>query len=565
VDVLGRRAEGVLRVPEAVALAPGGSLYVADQRSYVIQRFSRTGRFEGEWGSYGTGPGQFAAVNALEVDAAGNVYAVDSAQNRVQVFDARGRFLRWWGGRGTRLGEFDFGGGGNSDRPPGGGIAVHLGFVYVSDTANDRIVRFRLDGTHPTLVAGRGQGSSQVLRPRGLVVQGSRLYVADNGNHRVDVLSLTGRPLARFGVFGHGTGQFSNPYDVALDAQGNVFVADDNNNRVVELSPRLTWLRAWSTTPDPADPLGYVRALVAEPSGRTYVAVSGKDQVVVFSAAGRRLRAFGRSTRVAGQLISPVGVGVGPTGRVYVAEAFGGRSRVDVFDAALRPLRSWTTGGAILGHDYFSPVAVAGARGGSAWIVDTLNGVVRHVDARGRLLGAVGGAGSAAGQLRRPSGVALGPDGTVYVADTGNDRVQAFSPRGRLRSSFAAHVRLSAPSAVAIGPGGRLFVVDAGHRRVVVLSPDGRLVARWRAAGVDEIAVDGRGRVFLAGTDRDRIEMRTTGGRPLGEFGRTGTGAGELSSPRGVVLDCHGDLLVADWGNNRVQRFVRVAAPGRCG
>ncbi len=68
---IGRRGAGVLRCPEALAFAPDGDVYVADQFSHVVQRFSPTGRFLGQWGSYGSGPGQFGAVDGLAVRCTG--------------------------------------------------------------------------------------------------------------------------------------------------------------------------------------------------------------------------------------------------------------------------------------------------------------------------------------------------------------------------------------------------------------------------------------------------------------------------------------------------------------
>src|SRR5204863_1417797 len=149
VKIIGQRAEGVLRFPEAVALGPQGDVYVADQLSYVIQRFSAGGAFETEWGSYGGGHGQFGPIGGLAVDGAGNVYVVDSSHDRIQKFDANGNFLLSWGHRGSEVGQFHFGSSQNPTQPPGGGIAVGGEHVYVADSGNNRIERFTLDGREP--------------------------------------------------------------------------------------------------------------------------------------------------------------------------------------------------------------------------------------------------------------------------------------------------------------------------------------------------------------------------------------------------------------------------------
>ena len=143
-QIIGPRAEGVLRFPEAVALDGAGNVYVADQLGYVVQKFTTSGQLETEWGSYGGGPGQFGPIGGLATDAAGNVYVVDSSHNRIEKFDPNGNFITAWGHSGTELGEFRFYSSQNPSQPPGGGIAVAGNYVYVADSGNNRIERFNL-------------------------------------------------------------------------------------------------------------------------------------------------------------------------------------------------------------------------------------------------------------------------------------------------------------------------------------------------------------------------------------------------------------------------------------
>ena len=194
---VGRRGGGVLRVPEALAIGPSGEVYEGDQFSYVVQRFTPGGRFLGQWGSYGTGPGQFGSVGALAVDGHGDVYVLDSTNDRIEVFSATGRFLRSWGGRGTGLGQFRFGGGGRAEIPPGGGLAVSGSSVYVADSGGDRVERFNLRGGDATAFGAPGAGPGEFSDPRGLTIAGGRLYVADDQNHRIQVLGLDGSFIAQ--------------------------------------------------------------------------------------------------------------------------------------------------------------------------------------------------------------------------------------------------------------------------------------------------------------------------------------------------------------------------------
>jgi tripartite motif-containing protein 71 len=600
---IGRRGEGVLRCPEALAFAPDGELYAADQFSHVVQRFSPSGRFLGQWGSYGSGPGQLGAVDGLAVDAAGDVYVLDSTHERIERFSASGRLLGEWGRPGRALGEFDFGPGFGPDKPPGGGIAVGGGYVYVSDSANNRIQRFRLDGSQATLWAGPGSGPGQLSSPRGLAVAGGVVYVADEGNHRVQALDLQGRPLYAEGEFGKGPGQFVNPFGVAVHG-ARVYVVDDNNNRIAVLTRRLGYLEAWNGAGTPYE-LSYIRAAAADPAGRLYVADTGHERIVVFDGSGRPLRAFGTPGTAPGQFVAPLGLAADAAGGVLVAETYGSRSPIYLFDPALRYRAQWQRGGgAIIGTHWFGPTAAAVAPDGSVWVTDPRNDIVRHLSPAGAFLGALGGpaatgspsagadaggsAGApaggsssaggspdgalAAGALRDPVGVALSPSGeVVYVADTGDARIARFSASGQPLGTFGS-APLVRPVALAVGPRGDLYVADAGADRIFELSPTGALLAAWGGPGgalgrlrePAGIAVDSAGDVFLTDRARDRVLELTARGRPLAAWGSPGGAPGELSAPTGIATDCRGAVLVADTENNRVQVFAGAASHTRC-
>jgi tripartite motif-containing protein 71 len=563
VAIVSRRGEGVLRCPEALAWAPDGDLYVADQFSHVVQRFSPSGRFLGQWGSYGAGPGQLGAVDGLAVDGAGDVYVLDSTHDRILRFTPSGQLLGEWGRPGSALGEFDFGPGYGPDKPPGGGLAVGGRYVYVSDSANNRIVRFDLDGSHPVLLAGPGSAPGEVSSPRGLAVAGDTVYVADEGNHRVQALSLGGRALYAEGTFGKEPGQFVNPFGVTVYG-GRVYAVDDNNNRIVVLTRALHYVEEWSG--EGAFHLSYIRAAAVSPSGRIYVADTGHERVVAFDAAGRGLLAFGTPGIAPGQLILPLGVAADPSGGAFVVETYGSRSPIYRFGAALRYRGEWQRGGgAIVGSHWFGPTAAAVAPDGSLWVTDPRNDIVRHLSGDGGYLGALSG-------LSGPEGVALSPSGNVvYVADTGAGTVVRFSSSYRPLGSFGA-VAFARPVAVAVAPRGDVYVADAGRDRVFALSPSGAQLASWGGAGrapgrfeePSGIAVDAGGDVFVSDRLLDRVQKFSPRGRLLGAWGAPGGAPGQLSEPSGLAVDCAGQVLVADTANNRVQAFAGAAARGGC-
>src|SRR3954471_20349901 len=94
--VVGNRTGGVLRFPQASAVGPDGSVYVADQYSHAIQVFGPDGTFRRELGSAGSGPGELSSVGAVAVAADGSVYVADGA-DRIDRFAADGSLLNSWG------------------------------------------------------------------------------------------------------------------------------------------------------------------------------------------------------------------------------------------------------------------------------------------------------------------------------------------------------------------------------------------------------------------------------------------------------------------------------------
>jgi sugar lactone lactonase YvrE len=628
VATVGRPGEGVFRQPEALAIAPSGRVYVADQFSHLVQMFSPAGVFEGQWGSAGAAPGDFGAVGGLAIDHRGDVYLVDSTHDRVEKYDSAGRFIVSFGRPGKGVGQFSFGAGIGPDMPPGGGIAVGHSYVYVSDTRNNRIERFGLNGAGAKVVAGAGSGPGEVLSPEGLALvqsgetspagtgEGSgagrapagteRLYVADNGNERVQQLTGEGRFIAQAKAFAAAPSTFQNPWDVAVHG-ASVYVVDNNHGRAVRFDRGLRFTGSFSGA-GPHRLSHFVRAVATDRRGDVYVADANADRVDVFTPAGELLSGLGSSVEVAaccasrageiapGQFVAPVDVVAGPGGRLLVVEAF--REIVPLyptgaphsFRAEIAYDSPWSTGGGVtLGSRFFAPTGLALAPDGTAWVTDRNNDVLRHLSSSGQFLAAVGSVAADQGshgflKLTEPHGVAVDRTGVVIVADTGADRIVRLSREGRLLAAWSSPThglsdesgsetgagRFQRPLAVAAGAGGNIYVANTGADRIEELDSGGRLLASWGGRGSapglfespDGIAVDRAGDVFVADGVLDRVQEFGAHGKLLGVWGRSGTGLGELDEPTGMSVDCRGDLLVAEQGNNRVAIFTGVAAGG---
>jgi len=186
----------------------------------------------------------------------------------------------------------------------------------------------------------------------------------------------------------------------------------------------------------------------------------------------------------------------------------------------------------------------------------------------------LGSAGTEAGQFQAPRGIALAPDGSLYVADSLNHRIQHLSPDGKVLQvwgSFADISKGSAPGGtfnepwgVAVAPDGSVFVADTWNYRIQKFTSEGKFLTMWGsgpALGDDQfygprgLAVDNLGRLFVADTGNKRIVIYDGNGKYLGEFGSPGMQLGQLDEPVDIAVGSSGNVYVSDTWNQRVQVF----------
>jgi len=555
---IGQRSGGVVRFPQALAVAPDGTVYVGDQHSRVVHAFAADGTFLREIGIPGTRPGQLSSVGALAVAQDGTLFVADGS-NRIDRFDATGRLLHSWGRPGSETGEFRFGAGGGNDAGAGGGLAASGTHVFVADSGNDRVQRFALDGSQGMVLVPPGQ----LAYPKGLAVRNTRLVVADDQNHRVLALDTGGRLLRVVGNGeGSSPGQLSFPYGVALDAAGRLFVADNLNHRVVRFGtqPDYRYVSRWGGFGTTPGRLAYVRAIAVDRAGENiYVANTGNDRIDVFDRGGQLLRSFGRSGRSQGQFNGPTGVAADAAGLRAVADSVNGR--IEWLDAAGTFLTSWGSpnpGPTVLPR----PVAIAFDGVGDAYVLDQRRArILVFPRGSGQPARSIAAQGSGPGRLLDPSALAIDAGGTITVADTGNERLARFTTSGTYLGAItgAGHAR-----GVAVVPdGSRIYVSDSSNQ-ITVYAPDGSELDSFGGTGSKlgklnapaQMTVDGAGNLWVADRGNNRIQKFGPAGERLQTFGERGTGQGQFIHPTSVSVDCNGLLTVTDSSNQRVQQFA---------
>jgi YYY domain-containing protein len=179
--------------------------------------------------------------------------------------------------------------------------------------------------------------------------------------------------------------------------------------------------------PDALGTLREPRGLAVDAKGNVWVADFGNARIHEFDASLKPLRAFGTRGDQAGEFDDPCGVAVGRDGLLYVADTW--NHRIQVFDANGKYVREWTA-------EFFGPRGITVGPDGSIYVTDTGNGRVAKFDPDGKLLARFGKKGSGVGELDEPMGIAVSKQGDVLVVDSHNARVVVFSPDGAVRMSW---------------------------------------------------------------------------------------------------------------------------------
>jgi len=325
--------------------------------------------------------------------------------------------------------------------------------VQMGDTVDDLALDKEVELSALASYSGTYDGLP-LLNPREIAVgiDGSRA-IADSDNHRIVILNSNGDFVRSFGSFCNlaegetsgcvdpdgsgplalGDGQFNQPWGIALDATGHIYVADTWNGRIQRFDADGLFLDKWGTFNTTSGELGdgYAlfgpRGIEIDLEGNLLVADTGNKRLLKYSASGELIQQIGGGGVVGGRFEEPVGVGVSPVdGSVYVADTW--NQRIQKFSPTLDFIAEWPAAGWD-SQDINDKPYLAVAPTGDVYVTDPQFYRVVVYAPTGEVKAAFGTFGNGATNFDLPTGIAVDPTtGVVLITDASNNRIQSFPP-----------------------------------------------------------------------------------------------------------------------------------------
>lgn len=275
--------------------------------------------------------------------------------------------------------------------------------------------------------------------------------------------------ILKWGTLGTGDGQFKDPWRVAIDNSGNVYVADATNYRIQKFTPAGIFITKWGLEGTGNGQFDLPRGITVDNGGNVYVSDRNNNRIQKFDANGAFLSAFGNYGTANGQFNHPAGIALDTSGNLYVVDA--DNHRIQKFDSNGIFILKW------------------------------------------------GIYGSENGQFNTPRGIAIDLNNNVFIADTDSHRIQKFTSDGVFVTKWGSLGQYSDgtftfPEDVAVDMAGNVYVTGRDDHRVQKFTNDGVFVAKLGGYGTGDgqfqypegIAVDGAGNIYIGDRSNHRIQ-----------------------------------------------------------
>jgi sugar lactone lactonase YvrE len=617
----------------AIAVDDAGTLYVADYGNHLIRKVSAAGAVTtisgtGGVGGYQNGSGYIVNPTLFQnpthpvTDGSGNIYLTDTGNNSIRRIAADGSVSLFAGSSTSVRGSANGNGTAARFNVPAGLARDGAGNLYVADSANQLIRKISPNGevttlAGRTLVTGAIDGAPDVAtfnQPSGVAVDGAgNVYVADYSNHSIRRVTAGGVVSTYAGVSGEagsadGLGsaaRFNYPRDLALDAAGNLWVADFGNHTIRKIAPGgiVTTVAGTAGAIGSTDGAGSTArfdgpaGLAADASGNVFIVDSNNSTVRVLTTAGAVVTIGGTAdvvgtadgTGSAARFNHPSGIAVDAAGNLFVS---------DNRNNTLRKGSTGTSGGG--GSGGVGDGSGGGTGGGGSGGGGSGGGSGGGGSGDSPVDPGAGGAydndTTGLGFVQQPKGMVADSAGNIYICDSANHCIKKIDANGVI-STFAGQsgsagsadgtgsaARFSNPTGIAFDSSGNLYVADTGNSTIRKVSSSGVVTTLAGAAGQSG-STDGTGTtarfsapqgvavftttgdVYVADSVNNTIRKITSAGVVTTYAGTSGVAgdadglgaAARFNHPTGLAFNQNSVLIVADTYNNTIRTISTTA------
>ena len=239
----------------------------------------------------------------------------DFSKHCVYIFDEQDQLIREVGNHGSGNGQL---------KNPAGVTFDSNNYLYVADYSNDRIQIFDVTGKYHHQLGSCGSGNGQLNRPIGITTHNNKVFVTEESNQRISVFHTNGQ-------FSHiiGKGQLGTPYDVTVNTNNQLLVADHTHNCIYTFTLDGNYVSKFATVGSARGQLSSPISLTTDLYGFILVADTGNNRVSIFNKDGKFIRCFGSEGSDDGKFQRPSGIALSPNGNIYVSDL--NNKRVQIF------------------------------------------------------------------------------------------------------------------------------------------------------------------------------------------------------------------------------------------
>jgi tripartite motif-containing protein 71 len=359
---------------------------------------------------------KYSTTLKIAIDKSDNIYISETGNQRIIKLDLNGNLL-------TELvipENLDSG----QEYPAA--IAIDKeGTIYAS--GQTYIKQLTSDGKQIAEWGSNGTADGRFCFPRGIASDSEgNIYIADEGNHRIQKYSADGKFILKWGKRGKEEGMFENPRDLAVAPNGHIYIVDSGNSRIQEFTLDGKFISSWNSDIDGSIKMENPVSIAINSIGNIYVAFN-HYQICILDKNRKFQGVVGSTGKEDDQYVFIEDIAINSSDEIYVVDSNGGT--LQKFNKKGDLIKTWNRPNNWMDDFFYYPEGIAIDVSGNVYIADGSRNRIFKLSNKGKLICSWGSSGSGEGQFNRPEALVVGINGRVYVSDTYNNRIQVFRPK----------------------------------------------------------------------------------------------------------------------------------------